>query len=190
MKFRLIEELDTLNNELSIQQNRYFRNSKMRDGNNLIVFYNSGSKENRKIYNCDKYPYFFSELEEYLKEYGDITYAVYLNITNPFSRITNKEYNLITKEFKEYCINNNIEPLGLNELKIGNFVPFPLVDTLYDYLRNNTSYDGILIEEFGNNTSYFKKFGIKGQISYTPFYSNQIKLITNKNPTSSNNIDE
>lgn len=189
MRFMLIEELDTLGNELSNQQERYFNNSKMKNGSELKVFYNSGSRENRDIYNCDSYPYFFSESEVYSKEYGDITYLVYLNITNPFSVIGEKEYDLIFKEFVPYCEKNNIEYLSINEVKKGSYVPFPLVDTLYHYLREYTNYDGILIEEFGKNASYFKKFGIKGQISYTPFRSNQIKLISNKKPTSSDYIN-
>ena len=189
MKFKLIEELDNSGNELTKEQSNYFRNSKMRDGSDLKIFYNSGSRENREIYNCDKYPYFFTELEAYSKEYGDITYAVYLNITNPFGKINQSEYNLIFNEFVPYCKEHNIEVLGLEDVKIGRYVPFPLVDTLYYYLQSNSSYDGILSEEFGDSSSYFKTFGSKGQISYIPLYANQIKLITNKYPTSSDNID-
>ena len=190
MKIRLVEELDSLGNELTKEQISYFLSSDMRtsDGS-LIVFYNSGSRENREIYHCDRYPYFFSELEEYSKEYGDITYAVYLDISNPFGKVDKNKYNFIMNEFVPYCNKNKIEVLGLEDLKIGNYVPFVLVDTLYPYLHQYGNYDGILAEEFGTETSYYKRFGQKGQISYIPFYSYQIKLITNKNPTTSKYIN-
>ena len=189
MKFRLVEAIDNLGNELSKEQESYFSSSKMKDGSDLIVFYNSGSRQNRDTYNCDKYPYFFSELESYSKEYGENTYAVYLNITNPFDKVDKSKYDFIMNEFVPYCKQNSIQCLGINDVTIGKYIPFALVDTLYYYLQNNSNYDGILSEEFGDDTSYFKQFGVKGQISYIPLYANQIKLITNKNPTSNNSIN-
>lgn len=75
--------------------------------------------------------------------------------------------------------------LGLYE-----YVYFPYVDLLYFFLKeNHKEYDGIIANEglYGNNYERFKDVG---NTSYIPFYSNQIKLITNENPTSSDYINE
>ena len=78
---------------------------------------------------------------------------------NFYFRQRTKEIGL-DKDVIEYPL--NIEVLGLDELKIGKYTPFPIVDTLYYYLRDNTEYDGILAEEFSEQSNYFKKWGKKG----------------------------
>lgn len=161
----------------------------MRENGHLILFWHGEEDKNRTKFHCEKYPYFFTELEAFSKEWGEKIYSVYLNITKPFDVVDKSEYDLIMNEFLPYAEQHNIEVLGLDELKIGKYTPFPLVDTLYYYLRDNTEYDGILAEEFSEQSNYFKKWGKKGQISYIPFYSNQIKLSLNKHPTTNDNID-
>lgn len=186
----LTESVDSNNNQLTREQANYFRNSKIRDKNdNLLVCYHGSGHKNITTFDMYDSEYkrpkcFFSAVEKYSNEYAydpdtdepGKTYQVYLNITNPFD-IKDPKCQELAKQI-------------LGELPTTR----KIVDTakLFNELYKNKhkyGYDGIIAgEELPPKD--LKQFGNDANISYVPFYSNQIKLVSNKTPTSSNRVDE
>lgn len=185
----LDESVDSNNNELTREQANFFKDSKIRDnrGNLLVCYHGSGYKD-ITIFDMYDNEYkrpkcFFSAVKEYSNEYAydvdtdeeGLVYQVYLNITNPFD-IEDPKCKEIAKQI-----------LG-EEPKIRRIVD---TDKLFNELYKNKSkygYDGIIAGEELPLRS-LQKFGNNANISYVPFYPNQIKLVSNKKPTSSSRID-
>lgn len=186
----LNESLDSVGRELTKEQSNYFRNSKIRDskGNLLVCYHGSGHKN---ITTFDMYDSeyqrpkcFFSAVEKYSNEYAynpdtdedGVIYQVYLNITNPFDIEDLKCQELAKQILGELPTKRKIQD----------------TDKLFNELyrnRHKYGYDGIIAgEELPLRA--LQKFGNDANISYVPFYPNQIKLVSNKKPTSSNRIDE
>lgn len=186
----LTESVDSNNNQLTREQANYFRNSKIRDrsGNLLVCYHGSGHKN---ITTFDMYDNeakkpkcFFSTVEKYSNEYAynidtdepGETYQVYLNITNPFDIKDPKCQELAKQILGELPTTRNILD----------------TDVLFNELYKNKhkyGYDGIIAgEELPPRD--LKRFGNDANTSYVPFYPNQIKLVSNKKPTSSNRVDE
>lgn len=186
----LSESVDSVGRELTKEQSNYFRNSKIRDskGNLLVCYHGSGHKDITTFDMYDKEyqrpKCFFSTVEKYSNEYAydpdtdeeGVTYQVYLNITNPFD-IERQECKELAKQI-----------LG----EIPSKRKIQDTDKLFNELyknRNKYGYDGIIAgEELPKKA--LQQFGNDANISYVPFYPNQIKLVSNKKPTSSDRIDE
>ena len=90
IKFSLNTSVDSEGNELTNEQQEYFKDSKVRDedGNLLVVYH--GSYEDFTVFdktkgraNMDIQGMFFSPLELDAEDYGPNVKAYYLNITNP-----------------------------------------------------------------------------------------------------------
>lgn len=186
----MIANKDSKGKVLSEKQKEFFKNTVCVNKNNELQVYYSSAKENHN-FDCNRRAQFFSMSPEYSKEYNGTLYEVYLNIKNIFGKIGSKELKVI-RDFKKYAKENNIEAIGFKDVRPNEYCPCSLIDTMYFYLRDNTDYDGIIIREYPEEDNHylFKKYGVDGAISFVPFFTNQIKLVTNENPTNSIKLDE
>lgn len=169
--------VDNLGNELTPEQSAFFKNSKVRDSQgNLLVCYH-GTKSQNIIEGFDKNRiglgctlgdgFYFSSEEGLAKEIGGPNiYKVYLNLTNPKLYIcTDNTWNkFILDVLKEYGVNTLRSGLRLN----------PYVTELL----KEDGYDGVIAKR------------PNGAIEYVVYESNQVKLVTNQNPTGSENINK
>ncbi|MDO4379217.1 MAG: hypothetical protein Q4C64_08845, partial [Erysipelotrichia bacterium] len=128
-KFSLNTSVDSEGNELTNEQQEYFKDSKVRDedGNLLVVYH--GSYEDFTVFdktkgraNMDIQGMFFSPLELDAEDYGPNVKAYYLNITNPADEQTGY------KALKKYQGQNEagikareyLESLGYDGVNNGN----------------------------------------------------------------------
>lgn len=187
------QEVDSLGNPLTQEQINYFRNSKVRDrqGNLLVCIHYT----NNEFDTFDKSylgsgagtdfgeGFYFSAIDK--DWYGDIKMECHLNITNPYhldvwSDSGRKEF---FKLIKRYVNQEDIDYYTENGSKIvdslggaGFINEFIGQDTITN-LCVESGYDGIIVGDMSD-----------GEI--IAFEPNQIKSITNTNPTNSNNINE
>lgn len=199
----LNESLDSSENELSKEQEEFFKDSKIRDeSGNLLVCYHGTPIANIKEFKPNT---FFTANKKYAQAYSKWEdedtpniYAVYLNITNPFDLSTKEQVEFLRNEFTDYIrtlnkdeklLNSTIETI--NNLNIGDKVTFSnIADDLYDYLVNNkTSYDGLIVDEEIEYKINKGEYDESAKLSFVPLRPNQIKLVTNKKPTQSNDIN-
>jgi hypothetical protein len=173
MQFKLVEDIDTqyLDNEgniLTTEQVEYFKNSKVRDkDNNLLICYH-GSEENHidVFKELDSYginAIYFSDSKELGNKFTYNTgknYQCYLNIINPII------IDAAGKAYNNIIYNNEICHISDILQKINHHNNDGLI------IKNIKEYDGQLCND------------------YIIFKSEQSKLITNKHPTSSKNINE
>lgn len=182
------EEYDSEGNKLTQKQINFFKNSKVRNNEGKLLVCYHGSKTNfntfddKNISNWNLYGkgfYFTTNIERANRYAKSKLFTTYINITNPFTdtKINNEklinEANIKLDEFEKFIKEEDIDG--------GYFFK------ICYYLDHN-----------GRDVSiYLKKLGFDGIISknwddleIVAFYPNQIKAITNKNPSSSKNINE
>lgn len=180
MKFRkvknfpdiLTEEVDSNNSDLSPAQIEYFKKSKIRDtNNNLLVCYHGTTIADyidTLDVNSGAYPQkmvFFSDSAEFAISYATRymdkgqTFQCYLNIENPLV------IDARGRAFNDIDFNGEIR--SLDEI------------ALY---ANKNGYDGVIAK---NVKEYHNNHVITDIIT---FRNNQIKLTTNKNPTTNDNM--
>lgn len=173
--------IDSEGRTLSKEQQEFFRDSKIRDAEgNLLVMYhgteaNVGIPEEYKftVFDEDKQGshgswfgngFYFTDDKNHAKDYahskGDI-YEVYLNITNPYE----PSYNINTNFYEEYL--DKFDKI----LKEKFSEEAPLRPNTIKEVLKTSGFDGIKI---GNTV--------------VAFNSNQIKNVTNTNPTSNKDI--
>mgnify|MGYP003290148550 CR=1 FL=1 len=170
-RFRLTEsaemsnEYDSEGNQLTPEQVEFFKNSKIRDSQGrLLVCYHGTNAEFDKfdMSKVRKWPgFWFTADNDYASSYGTSTHAFYLDSRNPL----------------------NMEANGDKAWEILNYL-----------FGNNTSEDKFWTKEFRDALI---KLGYdcfmwehSGYYTCVVLYPNQIKSITNKKPTNSNNINE
>lgn len=171
---------DSLGNELTKEQEIFFKDSKIRDEKgNLLVLHHGSPIKNIKIFKeDDDYGNFFTTNLNYAKEYAKdqeteiigTIYDVYLNIKNPL-HINSEEAKEIYKDKAKTLTQ--------------------ATDIVYNHIRQNRQlgYDGIIAsEELSDDNK--RKYGEDADISYIPLDANQVKMITNKTPTNSKDINE
>lgn len=81
---RYSKSLDSNGQKLSVEQEQYFKDSKVRDSNNNLITLYRGDVSRRTIFKNWRHAYFFTNNLEMAKTYGNKVEEVYLNITNPF----------------------------------------------------------------------------------------------------------
>ncbi len=175
---------DSQGNELTQQQAEYFRDSKVRDEQgNLLVVYHGSRNAGFTIFKTDLEGTYFTADKQYATEYAkmnnDNVYSVYLDIKKPFDTREKKARKIFEEQF--YGQWGNGAPLtkrGLLDWTDGA--------DMYDFLQEKgLDYDGIIVDEGGVPMPS----GVKDRgISYVAFYPEQIKLTTNLNPTSNQDI--
>lgn len=179
------------NQVLTKEQTRFFNSCKLTDNmGRLKVFYHGDKFSSRDAFHCEQGPVYFSEVPTYAKEYAINTeddseggfFSVYLNMKNPLWNVTDE-------------LIRGLDELGIehSHLLKGQLISTFYIDKdnqvfeLYHWLRNNTDYDGIVLtEELTSNHKAI--YSDLADLSYVPFYNNQIKSIDNLNPTKSSNI--
>ena len=178
------------NQTLSRDQSQFFKDCKLVDASGkLRVFYHGDKLKNRDSFHCDAGPVYFSEVPAYAKEYAvDVDtdseggfFSCYLNIKNPLWVVDAE----LLRGLSELGIEHNLQK--------GQLISTYLIDhdnqvfLLYKWLRSNTDYDGIVLTE-ELTPKHKELFTDLADLSYVPFYNNQIKSIDNTTPTTSANI--
>lgn len=189
-------ETDSLGNKLSVEQARYFSNSKIRDNSGkLLVCHHGSDVTDILVFDTSKPSSFFTTDRGYAQDYANKSdtegkiYDVYLNITNPIDLSTKEQLRFIQEKYLPWAQEHNIELP--KELIMGKNVPFnDLADGLFMFLKEDRSYDGIIVNEGVEYAINKGRYSKAANTSYLPLYSNQIKLITNTTPTKDDNIDE
>lgn len=159
----LSNEYDSEGNQLTKAQAQFFKNSKVRDSKGRLLVCYHGTN---------------NEFDEFKKEKALQNFSVF---GNGFYFLDNEEG---TKEYgnkAKRCYLNMTNPLSWKNEKFGDYI-----DKYHkEYFDNHKLID---------IASEIEKEGYDGLIwksdTYIVFEPNQIKSITNKNPTSSDNINE
>ena len=167
MRFNIREsvETDSEGTPLSPEQVEFFKNSKIRDrqGRLLVCYHGSNAKFDKfDVSKIHKYPgFWFTTDNDYAASHGASTYAFYLDARNPLDMEANDN-----------------EAWGI----------------LNHLFGDNTSEDKFWTKEFRDALI---KLGYdcfmwehSGYYTYVVLYPNQIKSITNRTPTNSDNINE
>lgn len=199
MRIRLIEDIDSNGNELSPSQEAFFKRSKVRNnqGELLVVYRGTVSIPERKQF-LGSIKWFTSD-REYANKYvisdNNVVYSCYLNCVKVFDcgNTDGRVFNLnptklsLTKEFT-----NILSRLNLTEQLFVTMFKEELMDRssytwhIYTIVRTEkfadlvrrSGYDCIRTIEEGNN------------VCWGVLHDRCIKLISNKEPTNSNNINE
>lgn len=178
------------NQTLSKEQSQFFKDCKLVDSSGkLKVFYHGDKLKIRDIFHCNDGPVYFSEVPAYAREYAIDTdtdleggfFTCYLNMKNP---LWNVNADLL----------RGLSELGIDHKMIkGQLISTFYIDKneqvflLYEWLKTHTDYDGIVLTEELSN-AHKAKFTDLADLSYVPFYNNQIKSIDNLKPTLNDNI--
>ena len=197
MKFKLVEDLELSNeydsegNELTKAQVEFFKNSKVRDSKDrLLVCYHGTDKEFNTFDNTKSMRgileggLYFTTNKQVGNSYGTNgrVLLTYLDITG-YLDLT--DYSRDYKQsILEFIPQDQIELGEKYEINSSNYFYFiDLANLVYKY---QTYYK--------NACDVISGWGFDGvkqdNETYIAFNSNQIKSITNKNPSNSNNINE
>ena len=182
-----------MNEGISKQQEEFFKDSKIRrrrDGSLIICTH--CSDEDFETFDVDRigsgsggvngYGFYFTSHETNDNGYGKNAYKCYLNITNPFIftddpneiielceqcgyKLDQKDIDFALSEFDKY---EEDYQTSIDDLLNGNV-------KLFTKMIKDCGYDGIWSMPYDEVIA---------------FYPNQIKRISNQNPTNSNNINE
>jgi len=192
---------DSEGNQLSKEQQEYFKDSKVRDENgNLLVMYHGTPSGDFTVFKDGTY---FTENKWYADLYQNPgassinsrktltnpkTFEVYLDIKKPFD--------IADAEARKIYINDYIKggnATGINpylsdaEYAKINSIDWTEGEDLRDFLIDNGyDYDGLVLDE-GATGGYGDDVKYRGK-SYVIFSSEQVKNVDNKKPTSDPDI--
>lgn len=196
---------NNLGNDLTPQQEKYFQNSKMRDNDgNLIIMYRgdetefdefdrSKMKKSGQLGNG----FYFTTENTHAGQYGN-TKEYYLNIENPLS-VTEKNLSyenvlqLITQlpqldedfDLSNYGYDVDVKKLAKTIYDESNSDFAILRDLNFSCYGNMSGLVELTNQVLGTNYD-----GIITNIETVVFNPNQIKLVSNQNPTNSNSISD
>ena len=193
-------EQDSEGNILTLEQAKYFSNSKVRDkSGRLLVCYHSTDEEFDEFdseYSWDNFGFHFGTKEAAEDIGGEIMKSCYLNITNPLILKEDLQYwdafSFIRLLYENPQLQKDIKIEEWEEIKEQyeedleyddfdeSFYCAEYGDVVRDALYNS-KYDGIIYPNWGEDA---------GSISYMCFYPEQIKYINNKAPTRSKRMNE
>ena len=196
------QELDSNGNQLSIEQASFFKNSKIRDNSGkLLVCYHGTNvdftefkKERNDGSRTRVQSFWFTSNNDVAYTYHNNSgriLAGYLNIKHPFI------YDAKGCRWSKIEVDNTL--LDLLKKTNGSYydskgILFTSTNDILNAIYTNGSYDGIIlknIKDFGPYIKVGRKIDYNvNSDDYIIFNSNQFKLISNKNPTSSSNINE
>ena len=180
---------DSQGRELTENQKKYFKNSKVVDDNgNLKVMYNGGGDyttfDNTKMSDQSKWGkgIYLTEDPDIANMYGNNVKEVYVDIENPINQtektISFDKYNKLVQELYDeeadrydYDVYDNDLDLLWNVTNKGNWADYG------EQLRNIVGVDGLIIEDSN-----------PAERMVIAFNSNQIKNVSNENPTSNADI--
>lgn len=200
---KIISTRDSKGKELSINQQKYFKNSKVRDakGNLQVMYHGTPTGE----FNTFKNGSYFTSNKKYADGYqwegassisngkkktNPKTYEVYLNITNPFTLSNKKAKDIYLNEYIKGGNSAYFDPYTDYTDTINNLEEVDWVEgeDLRDWLQeNHPEFDGLYLDEGGDGGYGMAEYRWRG-ISVVPFNANQIKRIDNLNPTNNDDI--
>lgn len=204
---------DSEGNELTKQQQEYFKDSKVRDKNGKLKVVYHGTNADFNVFSYDHIGdtgisegvgFYFTDDMEISKRYGNKGKEVYLDIKKPVStnKVTLTRQNLIdimndmgetAEELlwdygdigsygKEAVMNkaiNNWFEYAESDREIIDTISYDSdIETAFKSIRKITGHDGIIVENYNNS----------GSTVYVVFNQNQIKNVSNKNPTENEGI--
>ena len=197
--------VDTEGNELSDQQQEYFKDSKVRDENgNLMVMYHGTPYGDFTVFK-NELNYFTPN-----KKYGDRyqnpsassvrgyykdatnpkTYAVYLNIQKPFDISNEETMDIFVNEYVKGGYAAGVNPyISEREIReqVKNGIDWTEADNLKEFIEDmEYDYDGLVFDE-GADGGYGDDVHTRGK-SYVTFNPNQVKNIDNRKPTGDKDI--
>lgn len=184
---------DSDGRQLSENQQKYFRNSVVRDENgSLLVMYHGTPNGGFTKFRSGSY---FTQNPEYAAVYqkpgasmlshkktanNPQSYQVYLNMEKPFDTRNPKERDIFMKEYyRKYGTGAPLSESGLPDWTDGMDLQEFIEDNEYDY-------DGLILDE-GAIGGYGEEVKSRG-LSYVVFSSEQVKNVSNENPTSDPDI--
>ena len=184
-------EYDSVGNELTLQQSSYFRNSVVRDNKGRLLVCYHATYSDFDTFDKSKVGsgsggsfgsgFYFTPRESFATTYGDRTLACYLNLTNPL-------------DYMEYGVNKRI--IDLMQKYGYEFNPEDVENCTQEYAED--AYDIVdIIWGNGYSSEDFSECLVKagydgilvGDDEIIAFEPNQIKSISNKNPTANNSIN-
>lgn len=197
----LSKKTDNKGRQLSQQQQEYFKDSKVRDGNgNLLTVYHGTNNEfnvfERRTNDARGFaPGFYftidkSGADSYSNYDISKTKEVYLNIKKPINGLDEKPTNITLKQVQDIYSSFNKETKINEEYLKNNSSKSVLNNIFYDLqeqLESNPieNYDADILQKFSDITGYD---GVYENGTYVAFQPNQIKNVDNTNPTNSDDI--
>lgn len=195
---------DSDGNELTEQQQEYFKDSKVRDENgNLLVMYHGTPNEFTVFKNKGDGSYFTPDKEyasgytQAMNDFDGYVMSVYLNITKPFDINDKKTKDIFINEYIKGGWAQGISPYS-TDAEINKYIERGLDWTegsnLIEFIEENElDYDGLIIDEgsFADGDWEYSGKGANAKwrgYSYVIFNSNQAKNINNTNPTDNEDI--
>ena len=201
---RDIKRIDSEGNELTAEQQEFFKDSKNRDETGRLKVMYHGTPESFTIFDRKKSSpfnlygrgFYFTNSKSHADQYGNVTKEYYLDIKNPIS--TYKDDNIITKkQLRKY-----LEVVAENEdYSIENYGTYD-IDTILNSVYSKNKSDYVMIQDISATAigdlveaiELFNKVNgttFDGLILATEtvvFRPEQIKSTTNLNPTSNPDI--
>ena len=196
-----LQEIDNGGNVLSQEQIEFFKNSKVRNNKGQLVICYHSTDADFDVFDDSKFGehgnlfgdgFYFSTHSDNIYAYGSKYKVCYLNIVKPYNMTRDNNNEEIAKELiKNYCGEydeefynkvNKFDPLGV-ESNVLRYIQIKTgKSTTFTKVLKASNYDGVIADNLGEIESRYAEI-----VAFNP---NQIKSITNKNPTSSNNINE
>ena len=184
---------DSDGNELSKEQQEYFKDSKVRDDQDrLLAMYHGTPNGGFTKFRSGTY---FTQNAAYADVYQNpgassisakkgadapMTYKVYLDIKKPFDTRNAKERKIFQQEFyRKYGTGTPLADSGLPDWVDGMDLQEFIEEMEYDY-------DGLILDE-GGTGGYGDEVKSRG-LSYVVFSSEQVKDVGNKTPTNDPDI--
>lgn len=184
-------DVDSLGNQLSKEQQEYFKDSKVRDedGNLLVVYHGTRKADFTEF---KRNINFYTDSEEMADSYAPSSekYVGYLNIENPFVIDANGErwsripIDAKTKAFLEKYGSSTFNEGGKWRTSIDDIAS--AIESGID--EGELDYDGIIIKNIDDTGRYWKTRDNIVANDYITFKSNQFKNTTNKTPTKNADI--
>lgn len=182
-----LPDTDSTGASLSQEQREFFKDSKVVDGKGrLLKVYHGTPNGNFTVFNTSNGAY-FTENEAYARRYMQAHSSpaaqlieAYLNITKPFDTRQEAERRIFEREFyRKWGNGTPLSDVGLPD--------WTDADDLIDFINENGyDYDGLILDE-GGDGGYGEAVTRRG-VSYVVFSPEQIKLTTNKKPTSGSDV--
>ena len=156
--------------DLTKAQEEYFRESKIKDENGILLVCYHSTNHDFDVFNKDSIQrgpgFWFTVDKSYSEKHGDNLHAVYLNIKNPFNTENiDLQYQYLS-EFSEK------QGLADGEWPYKDYYPKEFGEFL-----QSKGYDGMMWE-------------YRGEYTIIAFEPNQIKLTTNLYPTQANDFKD
>ena len=184
---------DSNGNNLTAEQQEYFKDSKVRDEQGrLLVMYHGTPSGRHTTFRSGTY---FTPDRQYADVYQNLsasslsvkreqgvpkTYEVYLNITKPFDTRNDTEREIFMQEYyRQWGTGAPLSDSGLPDWTDGMDLQEFIEEMGYDY-------DGLILDE-GATGGYGMEVKSRG-LSYVTFNSNQVKNVDNTTPTSDPDI--